>query len=578
MSYTNENPVANSLITLLEGAKLTVWSKNNLMYKEDIGDLFNTIEQSIVIIFIISNNSLKNAEFLEEVKFARKQNKIILSVVVEEINEDLKGGLIDLNEISVIDANSQQFNHVFSYITRIFGLNGDCQNEFPIKSFKFVNEKNFSENILSIVETKSKSDLMIVSTKTLYNFNIDELIIEEIFNTNDFEFTNSLCWIDHLQQYFAIISIENKHSIVAFNDTYEQVKSCSLPDIFQNGRLVMAYSKLNNKAYVFINERKLIQVFDENLKMEKLIALKFQYMVFNIFVHNDKFYTPDAHNYVIHVYDLDFNYFTSFGHSILGTGLTLHFDRMNNTNYLFAKANSCLYAFKIDNYNYVGQIPTDSMDNYSCFSNKKFIKVSRGSFSRDDGTFLKVYNIKYKIFKNKFIRNDGIQQVIDAKFVCKLNQLHQHLYQNTYLLPCENLACLECIYNHFNVFTNRFKCNFDSCQLEHRLTKKSIQPCNYIIDENIEEICQQLLKYEKELLIGDTIAKKFDHIESDLEIRIESLKNEIEEHGQSFIRSIDLIERRLIKQKKSKDNTRVYVHELRIISNEVVGKMIYLDE
>ena len=544
MSYLDENSFIKNFIELLTNANLVVWSKQNMKYKEKIGDFLDMIKQSVIVVFMITKKYLKNKQLVEEIKYAKQFKKIIFPIIIDDsIEEDFKSSVsecVDLEGFNeIIDVKSGYFIRVYVYILRVFGKenrniilnkneqlciktldwsdNQESFKEFPIKSFEFISGMNFKDHndIESIVVNKVKNEHIIVTKRNLHDLNIENLETNKIgkhsndpawnylgdfysllSNTN-FQFTNSFCYLEHLKKYCGIIIIKNKYNLALFNElSYELVKSEILPEIFQNSRLLMLYSEINKKTYVFINEKKVVEVFDENLKSEKQVSLKYRYMVFNIYIHSDRFYTPDASLYVIHVYDLDFNYLTSFGYSVLdkNIGLSIHFDSMNNTNYLFAKSRTTLYAFNLRSYKFVGKMNVELMDSYSCFTNKKFIEVPQHEL------FLKLFNIKYKIFKNKFVKYGGNLHIIDAKYICKLNPLNQHLYRDAYLLPCGNLACLACIYDNFNIFTKRLTCNSDNCKLEHRLKINNITQFNGIIDENLYEISEQLNGYGKSIL------------------------------------------------------------------------------
>jgi hypothetical protein len=70
---------------------------------------------------------------------------------------------------------------------------------------------------------------------------------------------------------------------------------------------------------------------------------------------------------------------------------------------------------------------------------------------------------------------------------CKLNRLNTHHLLNPYpcVLPCRNLACLECIYNHYNLFKRTFKCEL--CNQDHRLAQKLYQSIsmNELLNKNV---------------------------------------------------------------------------------------------
>jgi hypothetical protein len=83
-------------------------------------------------------------------------------------------------------------------------------------------------------------------------------------------------------------------------------------------------------------------------------------------------------------------------------------------------------------------------------------------FKDPEGNYL-IYKINLKT---------ALNNLNDSKYICKINPLKPHLYQDPYLLPCGNSACLDCIDKHFNIYLNELVCNFESCQKSHRLTQE----------------------------------------------------------------------------------------------------------
>ena len=74
------------------------------------------------------------------------------------------------------------------------------------------------------------------------------------------------------------------------------------------------------------------------------------------------------------------------------------------------------------------------------------------------------------VFKINFNNNNESKH--NSDYTCCINPLKPHLYVNQHLLPCGNTICFECIYKHFNIHLNKFKCNFQNCQQFHKLTQK----------------------------------------------------------------------------------------------------------
>ena len=46
----------------------------------------------------------------------------------------------------------------------------------------------------------------------------------------------------------------------------------------------------------------------------------------------------------------------------------------------------------------------------------------------------------------------------DSKYVCKLKPNKEHVLLNSYLLPCNHSACLDCIYDNISIYLRRIEC------------------------------------------------------------------------------------------------------------------------
>ena len=61
---------------------------------------------------------------------------------------------------------------------------------------------------------------------------------------------------------------------------------------------------------------------------------------------------------------------------------------------------------------------------------------------------------------------------------------------NPCFLPCGNTACLDCIYENYNIYKKNLKCNL--CQQEHELPLKLIK--NEKIFKNLNELVHLLIQ------------------------------------------------------------------------------------
>ena len=105
-------------------------------------------------------------------------------------------------------------------------------------------------------------------------------------------------------------------------------------------------------------------------------------------------------------------------------------------------------------------------------------------FERD---FCRIYTIRWR--KN----NESVS--IDDEMLCKMNKNKSHLYSNPYLLECGNSACFDCIINSYNIVTGCFKCDFASCQQEHKLPRelKSNNNFKILMAERCEIIFKEMI-------------------------------------------------------------------------------------
>ena len=103
-------------------------------------------------------------------------------------------------------------------------------------------------------------------------------------------------------------------------------------------------------------------------------------------------------------------------------------------------------------------------------------------------------------FKIKFKKK---QPVSSNKFICTLDPYGHHLYKNPYLLPCNNRACLDCIYKHRSSNGIRIKCDFESCKNKHFINVMQLEPdlnFNELMKDNLEDLLKSMLLDSNKLL------------------------------------------------------------------------------
>jgi hypothetical protein len=294
------------------------------------------------------------------------------------------------------------------------------------------------------------------------------------------------------------ISDESNKCLYVLNKDYDFIDTIlyneNYAGITVNSLISLKYSLINKKVYLLFISDSVVVIFDSNngLKFEKKIKLNFD--AFKMDIINDRIYIIDCKINHIYVFDLDMNIIANFGNRCLALSPDVfglfHVCISYNKNYIFIldthEAMSRLIVFKLNNFEYVGNI----------FFSGDFCKIMDNSALVDSksGNLILCSFDTIHVFDLYFGEEKVIPDLIDDRYICKLNQ---HLYQNPYLLPCGNSACMDCIYDNFNIFTNKFKCSFESCHHEHFLKnnmQKDSKICN-LFDKNIGENIKIMIDY-----------------------------------------------------------------------------------
>jgi hypothetical protein len=150
---------------------------------------------------------------------------------------------------------------------------------------------------------------------------------------------------------------------------------------------------------------------------------------------------------------------------------------------------------------------------------------------------------------------------IPTKFICDLNKPSTHLLKQPRKLPCGRNLCLECIEILASKITS-FTCPF--CAKEHLLVKDLRR--NMMIENSLDEELEKICKYKKSELESKNQAikelynernmiqsNKFDFIQNDIEVRVESLKICLEKLKIEINSKIDSIKTNLSSEFKRKE-------------------------
>ena len=188
-------------------------------------------------------------------------------------------------------------------------------------------------------------------------------------------------------------------------------------------------------------------------------------------IFDDFIYTLHCDWEDMYIYDLKLNLIAVIKHNY-GFKWLKDICESTQANYLFQ--NDCILNTKT--FSIISKNLKSNWHNggeLEAIHNDKFI------FSRD-----KVYKMNMNTLKCK--------NFIDDKYLCKINPLKYHLLKNPIILPCGNMICNDCFYENYNIYLNRFICNFVSCQIKHMSYE-----INFLLDSNnrlVENSAAEILK------------------------------------------------------------------------------------
>ena len=262
------------------------------------------------------------------------------------------------------------------------------------------------------------------------------------------------CWIEHSEQVLLIDMNVIKTGYLYSKDgqLQQEIILCEKPDCYL---ISLDYIKESQEIALLIKLKgrssyQSLVLFDNNFK-EKII---------NKYESNDiQFYYPSKFQFQNVLYNL----FKSSKHNLV----FLQEDEDYNRN---------VYIFDLNSFSIIDSIRSE--DRLMMVVNDKIIFKSN-------------FNL-FKIYKIRFMPKKSFE--IDTSFMCKLSSFDHRLLRNSVFLPCGNKACLECIYNHYNFYNEKFKWVFKPCKQEHQLSELNF------IEEKCKNLCMSLLLVGSEIL------------------------------------------------------------------------------
>ncbi len=473
----------------------------------DQTDAMDYIQKSKLIVFFLTNEYVQSEEFKILYNYTKINYKPIIIFNLESINHKETKKFFDSNQLNMFDVyrNSWKDDQVFMYRLWYFILplfNTEKVNT-PSLTLNNYNEVQVIDKLIKMVEYKKKHHFQILNKFKIFDIQELNYFIIVTQNSEAFLFKRveisfikkikfdygglekvdniiDMCFVKHLKK-FCIIG---KKKIFFMNEDFDKMEFHT--EYYSTNLKFIVYHEKSENVYLFKeneNETEIASFVElENGDIENNDSNEFNFEIHKpveeMKIFNDLvFYlTEDS----VFVYDLDINFIGSFGSSILyGASSLIVFNKFPN--YIYVATKSSLLTFDLHSFKNVGRLDLDEN------LNKLFI-------TGDDNLVSYSTNLNYfKIFKVIFKYSRVKIADPNLKYICQINPYNKHVLKNPYELPCGNISCLQCIYDNYNTFTNKFKCSFESFkvyhQLNHHLKKSSI------IEDNTIDLCRNQIQY-----------------------------------------------------------------------------------
>lgn len=529
-------------------------------------------------VFFLAKDTLSSDDFKIENKLALIDGKLVIYVFVEsfDTNTALSDGIVFFQPIE-----SELNNEAFIILKRLlFNLLNDSIKDYsrdlqPFSNFK---EKLTLKQIVKIQKLSGYEILVAMQDEPAQVFNIETCTIVAKFNSKLVPH-----WIGHLKL-ILVVEPSLTFCLCKLYDTSGRLNNeIRLPGVFQ-----VTYSHSNKKTYFYTSLIKTaskhsvltVYIYDANLKFEKEILLDIAKLTMDktleleynckvylmclgdkIFAFIEKFKIADE----ILVFDSNLNYFTSIENVMRMKNMknSIVYDQ-NEPNYFFLKMGDSIQIFSTKYLSVIGVVQS-SYELQAVNGSKMLLK----------------YLDQFFIYKMNFLKKEN---KFEDKFICKLDPFNTHLYKNPCKLPCGNSACFLCLWKNIFIDKNKFICCFDNCpQIQHSVQynlPKDIELQQALLD-NINILCGVVIQEfnETSYVVNqdefiENFEARFDIIEQNFEIRIESLFVKLDQLSSKMIDQVNLFEKKIISKPISKP-FRINIFRNKIFQVSQIGSISY---
>ena len=513
-------------------------------------------QHSHIYLFFVTNDYLETNEFKMDLERAKIEEKLYLIIFIEmkyleDFDEFMTSSIYPLKRIDDCEENRRELIKSEIFLRRISNFDHSEFNNNLINTslLKVIQHQSYgSVNELSRIDVLSISNEVIINIEKIRIFNFMTGILKDVSHST---FLRQFCWIDHLNLILVVSSVEHKDP-----------NSCLID---KDGKLIreffiqMVSFYLKSITYEAKSRKTYFYGFDQSSEKNSILVLN------ENFLHE-----RTVENYTIK--DISLNLSNLIEYNNLEYSI---FDYPENADLVFLQTSkwqykknrfSDIYLFNKKTCSVVDVIQTN-LRLVLVMKNKLLLTICKDS--------CKYFSTNNYYICKFFMKQIPTTHVIDSGFICKLNPYKPHLINDPCILPCGNSACFKCICSNYNLYTRNIACNFESCQLEHKLNQKLEKNVLLInnIRENSAEIGKVLFKLlEKGLensgkyifycresitrknLFSDQrfeeLNNKFEYLDHLMNMRVESIGAKFDQLEDRMIHKTNLLEIKLLSQKK----------------------------
>ena len=455
---------------------------------EEKNQILNEIDKSNIIIQF-KTSACEQFEILkQEADYAKNKNKNVLKVFINCAKRQNNFMATEISEPINSITNEEAIKHFKVFLFKF--LHSKKENYSPDMRLISVNHLQLEMYSFKII---SNDEILVKYDKSnylkLFNIATGDIVNKILVYDDHIKFY----WIDHLKK----ILIVSEDTFYPWQiELYDKWGNNLQTVNFKSTITMILYDPINQNTYMFSDSINCVYIYDKKLRYKKKKSLKNEENFSNRALDNDYVYmwaSELSNKCYFNIFDLNLNYINFWQTSSVVRRVLVD---PSKTEFIFVATRFEIEIVNKKSLSTIWVIQTPLR--LEMVFNEKFLftDLNQNAF----------------VYKMHLFQNDKFFK-IDSKFMCKVNRMRTHLYRNPYLLPCGNSACLECIYENYNIYQKRFKCAFESCKNEHILIQKLNPDLKLaeFLNQNTGNICKSLMVYGENFINtkGEFLVFKF---------------------------------------------------------------------